>query len=94
MNATDHHSDTPKPATRDTPGAALHDPQTDDFGTGPLDDRLARLTTTPAGLTMAEARARLATYGRNDAASEKRTPLWLTFLARFRNPLIVILLGA
>ena len=55
---------------------------------------LARLSTTPAGLTTAEVQSRLATYGANDAATVKRSPLWLQFLARFRNPLIIILLIA
>ena len=55
---------------------------------------LARLKTSEAGLDGATARARLAEYGPNDAASEKRRPLVLQFLARFRNPLIVILLAA
>ena len=55
---------------------------------------LAKLTTQAAGLTSVEARSRLATYGPNDAATVKRTPLWLQFLARFGNPLIIILLIA
>jgi Mg2+-importing ATPase len=36
----------------------------------------------------------LATYGPNDAATVKRSPLWLQFLVRFRNPLVIILLVA
>ncbi|HYM32288.1 MAG TPA: magnesium-translocating P-type ATPase [Candidatus Cybelea sp.] len=60
----------------------------------PLDRLLVRLETTPAGLGAAEAQARLATYGPNDAAAVKRSPLWLQFLARFRNPLVIILLVA
>ncbi len=55
---------------------------------------LARLTTTPAGLTSGEARSRLGRYGPNDAATVQRSPLILQFLARFRNPLIIILLVA
>lgn len=55
---------------------------------------LAKLTTQAVGLTSVEARSRLATYGPNDAATVKRTPLWLQFLARFGNPLIIILLIA
>ena len=38
--------------------------------------------------------SRLTTYGPNDAATVKRSPLWLQFLARFRNPLVIILLVA
>jgi Mg2+-importing ATPase len=55
---------------------------------------LALLKTTSAGLGAAEAAARLATYGPNDAATAKRSPLWLQFLSRFRNPLVIILLVA
>jgi len=62
--------------------------------TGPAADLLARLETRPAGLDSAAAVLRLARYGPNDAAAEKRRPLLLQFLARFRNPLIVILLAA
>ena len=62
--------------------------------TEPLDRLLARLATTRAGLNSAEVRSRLATYGPNDAATVKRSPLWRQFLARFRNPLVIILLVA
>ena len=46
------------------------------------------------GLDSAAANSRLATYGPNDAAAVGRLPLWLQFLARFRNPLVIILLVA
>jgi hypothetical protein len=36
----------------------------------------------------------LAAFGPNDAATVKRSPLWLQFLSRFRNPLVIILLVA
>ena len=55
---------------------------------------LLRLATTPAGLDTAQTQSRLANYGPNDAATVKRSPLWLQFLARFRNPLVIILLVA
>ncbi|HEY7977440.1 MAG TPA: magnesium-translocating P-type ATPase [Rhizomicrobium sp.] len=55
---------------------------------------LTRLETTPAGLSGAEAATRLSIYGPNDAATDKRSPLWLQFLARFRSPLVIILLVA
>jgi Mg2+-importing ATPase len=58
------------------------------------DRLLERLATTPAGLNSAEVRSRLRTYGPNDAATVKRSPLWLQFLARFRSPLVIILLVA
>ncbi len=60
----------------------------------PVDRLLERLTTTQAGLASTEARSRLAIYGPNDAATVRRSPLWLQFLARFRNPLVIILLVA
>jgi P-type Mg2+ transporter len=60
----------------------------------PTAQLLLRLATTPAGLDTAQVRSRLATYGPNDAATVKRSPLWLQFLARFRNPLVFILLVA
>lgn len=60
----------------------------------PLDLLLARLATSSEGLNNAEAQWRLATYGPNNAATVKRSPLWLQFLARFRNPLVIILLVA
>ncbi len=60
----------------------------------PLAALLAELRTTPAGLTDAEARQRLAAYGPNDALSRRRRPLWRQVLDRFANPLILILLFA
>ena len=60
----------------------------------PADQLLLRLETTAQGLTGAEAKSRLASYGPNTAATGKTTPLWLKFLARFRNPLVIILLVA
>ena len=60
----------------------------------PVDRILARLATSAAGLDTAEAQIRLETFGPNDAAIVKRSPLWLQFLSRFRNPLVIILLVA
>jgi P-type Mg2+ transporter len=80
------HRDGAIDRARDEPGA--------EFWKEPVDQLLVRLATTPAGLTTAEAQARLATYGPNDAAAVKPSPLWLQFLARFRNPLVIILLVA
>jgi len=55
---------------------------------------LARLSATETGLTSDDARARLAACGANVATTEKPPPLWLQFLTRFRNPLVIILLVA
>jgi Mg2+-importing ATPase len=46
------------------------------------------------GLTTAEARARLASYGPNVVAPHRPRRLVLEFLARFRNPLVLLLLAA
>src|SRR5271165_3961788 len=73
---------------------AAGEPEPEQVWQEPADRLLVRLQTKPAGLSSAEARSRLATYGPNDAATAKRTPLWLQFLARFGNPLIIILLIA
>lgn len=66
----------------------------DDIWKSPLAGLLTQLKTTPAGLSGAEAQLRLGSFGPNDAATAKRAPLWLQFLARFRNPLVIILLVA
>ena len=66
----------------------------DEIWKEPLGRLLVRLATTQAGLSTAEVQSRLATYGPNDAATVKRSPLWLQFLARFRSPLVIILLVA
>jgi Mg2+-importing ATPase len=66
----------------------------DELWKEPLTDILASLKATSSGLSGAEATARFAIYGPNDAATVKRSPLWLQFLARFRSPLVIILLVA
>ena len=66
----------------------------EEIWTAPVEQILARLKATPAGLDSATVEARLRLYGPNDAATVKKTPLWLQFLARFRNPLVIILLIA
>ena len=67
---------------------------TDDIWRLPADIVLQRLGADRAGLTAPDAAARLRRYGLNDAGAVQRTPLWLQFLARFRNPLVIILLVA
>ena len=47
-----------------------------------------------SGLTAADAEKRLAEHGPNLFRGAKRRPLLLQFLARFRNPLVLILLAA
>ena len=66
----------------------------EEIWTEPIDRLLTRLATTRAGLDTAEVQSRLTRYGPNTAAAVKRSPLWLQFLARFRSPLVIILLVA
>jgi len=76
------------------PPAATEEPGPEDIWRAPLTQLLNQLATKPAGLSEAEARSRLTKYGPNDASTVKRSPLWLQFLARFRNPLVIILIVA
>ncbi|WP_292528339.1 magnesium-translocating P-type ATPase [Methylocystis sp.] len=50
--------------------------------------------TAATGLTSAEARARLAEFGPNRFDVRQQQPLFLQFLSRFRNPLVILLLVA
>ena len=67
---------------------------TEEIWTEPIDRLLTRLATTGAGLTTMEVQSRLTRYGPNTAAAVRHSPLWLQFLARFRSPLVIILLVA
>ena len=77
-----------------TPAAQAGEPGPEDIWQAPRIQLLQRLEAEPSGLSATEARARRARYGANDASTVKRTPLWLQFLARFRNPLVIILIVA
>jgi Ca2+-transporting ATPase len=46
------------------------------------------------GLTEAEARARLESYGKNELTAQKSVPAWKRFLAQFQNVLVILLLIA
>jgi len=59
-----------------------------------LAEILSRLDSGPDGLSPVEAAARLKTYGRNVLEGRSRRNILLDFLARFRNPLVLILLAA
>lgn len=60
----------------------------------PLTEPNAALATDAAGLSAEEARARLAKFGPNLFRDHQEQALWLQFLIRFKNPLIILLLGA
>ena len=64
------------------------------FWNRPLAGALAEAGATIDGLASAEADLRLRQHGPNDAADMRRSPAWLRFAGRFRNPLILILLVA
>ena len=55
---------------------------------------LAHLGSSPEGLSSAEAALRLAKFGPNLIHAERKRALILQFLAKFRNPLVIILLAA
>jgi Mg2+-importing ATPase len=54
----------------------------------------AQARSSPAGLTAAEAAARLAKFGTNTLAAKRRRPAWLDYLAHLRSPLVLLLLAA
>ncbi|HVQ74331.1 MAG TPA: cation-translocating P-type ATPase [Candidatus Binatia bacterium] len=61
----------------------------------PVLDVLAALgTDARLGLSEEDARARLASHGRNELAAERPVPAWRKFLAQFHNALVILLLVA
>ena len=66
----------------------------DELGRLPLSHWLGEFRADPAGLATAEAQRRLAAVGPNDATARRRRSLALRFLARFANPLVLVLLFA
>ncbi|NOT85087.1 MAG: magnesium-translocating P-type ATPase [Methylococcaceae bacterium] len=60
----------------------------------PLTEPNAELATDAAGLSNAEARSRLAKFGLNLFRDHQQKSLILQFLARFKNPLVILLLVA
>jgi Ca2+-transporting ATPase len=61
----------------------------------PVEAVLQALTTdAKAGLSTAEATARLERYGRNELTAEQPLPAWRRFFAQFQDPLVILLLIA
>jgi len=60
----------------------------------PANELLARLNTSTAGLSSQEANKRLKIYGPNELAKKKKRAAIFTFLARFKSPLVIILMVA
>jgi Mg2+-importing ATPase len=64
------------------------------FWSVPASELLQRLETTSRGLTSSEAKQRLTRYGANLLKPRKRAGVLFLFLAQFKSPIILILLGA
>jgi Mg2+-importing ATPase len=60
----------------------------------PVNELLARLETSSAGLDSQEAEKRLEIYGHNELARKKKRAAILNFLSRFKSPLVIILMIA
>lgn len=60
----------------------------------PLAEPKAELANDAVGLSNAEAGSRLAKYGPNLFRDHQELPLFVQFLARFKNPLVILLLVA
>jgi len=61
---------------------------------GTVAEALRRLDSGEDGLASPEAAVRLETFGRNELEERGRRHIFLDFLSRFRNPLVLILLAA
>ena len=60
----------------------------------PIDELMANLNTSSAGLSSEEAARRLEVYGRNELAKKKKRAAIINFLSRFKSPLVIILMIA
>ena len=83
----------------ETPGArssalTAGAPHSAPFWSQPISDLLARLGTSGAGLGTAAAAAARAVHGPNVLSTAKPKRLLFEFLARFKNPLVIVLLAA
>ncbi|MBS1131625.1 MAG: ATPase, type:Magnesium-translocating P-type ATPase, partial [Proteobacteria bacterium] len=60
----------------------------------PLPDPARATASATTGLSSGEAKLRLSKFGPNLFSDHQEQPLWLQFLARFKNPLVLLLLVA
>jgi P-type Mg2+ transporter len=60
----------------------------------PISTLLEQICSSPVGLSAAEARLRLARFGPNKVHGARKGGVLLQYLARFRNPLVIVLLVA
>ena len=75
-------------------GQPAHETPQTAWHTLAADAAFALLGGSPAGLTGAEAARRLSEYGPNELEARKSVSAWETFVAQFKNVLILILLSA
>ncbi len=59
-----------------------------------VDEVLAEVKSSPAGLTKEEAEERLLKYGKNKLAEKKKTPLIIRFFKQMADPMILVLIAA
>lgn len=81
-------------AERSPPSRPLNGLPLDDPHARPVAEILAALDASPAGLTAADAAARLVRHGANVLPGEKSRPAILRFLGQFNNALIYFMLAA
>ncbi len=74
--------------------AVPNEPAVPAYHTLSAEDLIARLGSTPRGLTEAEAARRLAEFGPNELRSARRISAYTLLVAQFRNVLVLILLAA
>ncbi len=67
---------------------------TEEILSSPANELLTRLNTSTSGLSSQEAEKRLEIYGHNELAKKKKRAAIFTFLARFKSPLVIILMIA
>ena len=78
----------------DMPDTVPENQLTNDPLGGTIADTFSRLGSGNDGLTSVEAAKRLRTYGPNQLEERQRQRLLFNLLSRFRNPLVLVLLGA
>ena len=87
--------DTPPPDAVAPPREAINDSGSESaWHTMAVAAVLQRFDSPPAGLASADAAERLERYGPNELQASASTSAWHTFVAQFKNVLILILLGA
>ena len=72
----------------------MADPRIDETWSRPVAETLRKLDASADGLASEEAAGRLVTYGPNRLTERPRQKLAIDLLKRFRNPLVLVLLGA